>query len=285
MIIIPYKIIEAAYAHVDKGWYPSHMLAMETSKNRISVIITVTNVNNHPDPSPFVLTVADEETEAKVLTTYYGKIKNKWVSWFGSAPEIKPPVVSEEVVFDVEYILLEQLISNINHSHHRAIEIASYADVSSQFWMAGPFEDNFDCAQLYTELYATLMEAASVSVNWIVVESEYLNEAYNANEVWNFPRYVEMILRSRYVHFCQSICFDLELALSYIPEVLQQPIRSTLARQKIHPAAESGLREFCERVIETGPPLQIIFTQGAGNFFFKMLKTQRTWFSKITKVS
>jgi hypothetical protein len=266
MLSIPSYLIDTCFAFTDKGWYPLHMLAMETSPNRINVIVTVANVKMMPHHFPFDV-MKSQELKKRTL---WERVKQFFLKLIGKTDIESRPVDPAKPEFTVEFMPLEDLLDDLANSKARAVEIASYADVSSQLWMGSPFEDDPRFAQMYEGFHNQLMAAAALGVNWVVVESEYINQAFYHRD--NFRKHVEAVVRSRYAFFCKSVCFDLNHAISYLPANMQEHARLVLGYEPISPAAEAGLLAYCSRVTENGPKDQHIHTEGVTESFWKMLK-------------
>jgi hypothetical protein len=242
------------------------MLAMETSPNRINVIVTVANVKMMPHHFPFDV-MKSQELKKRTL---WERVKQFFLKLIGKTDIESRPVDPAKPEFTVEFMPLEDLLDDLANSKARAVEIASYADVSSQLWMGSPFEDDPRFAQMYEGFHNQLMAAAALGVNWVVVESEYINQAFYHRD--NFRKHVEAVVRSRYAFFCKSVCFDLNHAISYLPANMQEHARLVLGYEPISPAAEAGLLAYCSRVTENGPKDQHIHTEGVTESFWKMLK-------------
>jgi len=266
MLSIPSYLIDTCFAFTDKGWYPLHMLAMETSPNRINVIVTVANVKMMPHQFPFEVM----KTQELKKRTLWERVKQFFLKLVGKTDIDSRPVDPAKPEFTVEFMPLEDLLDDLATSKARAVEIASYADVSSQLWMGSPFEDDPRLAQMYEGFHSQLMASAALGVNWVVVESEYINQAFYHRD--NFRKHVEAVVRSRYAFFCKSVCFDLNHAISYLPANMQEHARLVLGYEPISPAAEAGLLAYCNRVTENGPKDQHIHTEGVTAPFFPMIK-------------
>lgn len=270
MLSIPSYLIDTCFAFTEKGWYPLHMLAMETNANRINVIVTVANVTGLPHDFPFDVM----QTQELKKRTLWERVKQFFLKLIGKTDIETRPVDPAKPEFTIEFIRLEDLLDDLAHSKARAAEIASYADVSSQLWMGSPFEDDPRFAQMYEGFHNELMAAAALGVNWVVVESEYINQAFFHRD--NFRKHVEAVVRSRYAFFCKSVCFDLTHAISYLPANIQDTARLVLGYEPITQAAEANLLAYCNRVTENGPKDQHLFTEGVTSAFWKMLNEHRT---------
>lgn len=272
---IPSYLIDTCFAYKESGWYPFHMLAMELSPNRINVIVTVANVKNMPGPYPFDVMVSQELAKRSLLQ----RAKRFVLNMFGKNDYESRPVDPAKPEFTIEFIQLEQLLNDLSNSQARAVEIASYANVSSQLWMSSPFEEDIRFAAMYEICHGELMAAAASGANWIVVESEYIEQAcYHRN---NFRKFVECIVRSRYAYFCRSVCFDLTHAVSYLPANIQETARLVLNYEPIGSGAEANLLAYCNRVIENGPRSQSKHTPGVADRFFTMLKAHQKLIAPI----
>lgn len=270
MLNIPSYLIDTCFAFTDKGWYPLHMLAMETSPNRINVIVTVANVTGLPHDFPFDVM----QTQELKKRTLWERVKQFFLKLIGKTDIESRPIDPVKPEFTVEFMPIEDLLDGLANSKARAAEIASYADVSSQLWMGSPFEDDARFAQMYEGFHKELMAAAALGVNWVVVESEYINQAfYHRND---FHKHVEAVVRSRYAFFCKSVCFDLTNAISYLPPEIRDTVLRVLGYEPITQAAEANLLAYCNRVTENGPKDQHLFTEGVTDVFWKMVKEHQT---------
>lgn len=267
MLMIPSPIIDSCYSFTGKGWYPFHMLAMEISPNRFDVVVTVAKIDGPKIHFPFTNPRREESTKR----TLWDRVKQLAVKWFGKTKVEQRPVDPVTPEFNVRFIELHSLLEDLGNSRATAAEIASYADVSSQLWMGSPFVDDHKFAAMYVNFHSDLMAAAAKGVNWVVVESDYIDQAYfNRN---NLRKHVESVVRSRYAYFCKSVCFDLTHAISYLPANIQDHARLVLAYEPVSTAAQANLLAYCNRVTENGPKGRTLFTPGVADTFFKMLET------------